>query len=116
MLLRVSFATQHLLCLQASQDAKTVGRVICSKAQALACSHVYLAAAKGQHHHSSRGKLARMISGPGIKQYVQQHCTVPLTIVAAAGDAAEVAEFEAAAAAAGKQSSGAGGVQGHEVV
>jgi hypothetical protein len=107
------------LLLQASQDAKTVGRLICSKAQALACSHVYLAAAKGQHHHSSRGKLARMISGPGIKQYMQQHCTVPLTIVAAAGDTAEVAEFEGAAAeapAAGKQSCGAGGAQGHEAV
>jgi hypothetical protein len=103
--------------MQASQDAKTVGRIICTKAQDLSCSHVYLAAASGQHHHSSRGKLARMISGPGIKQYVQQHCAVPLTIVAAAGDAAEVAEFEAAAtaaAAAAKPSSGAGSAQGPE--
>eukprot|EP00882_Tetradesmus_deserticola_P020132 GHRQ01021699.1.p1 GENE.GHRQ01021699.1~~GHRQ01021699.1.p1 ORF type:complete len:195 (+),score=104.07 GHRQ01021699.1:192-776(+) len=86
--------TVHML--QASQDPKTIGRLICSKAQDLGCSHVYLAAASG--HHSSRGKLARMISGPGIKEYVQQHCSVPLTIVAAAGDKAEVAEFEAAAA------------------
>jgi hypothetical protein len=89
--------------MQASHDPKTVGRLICSKAQELHCSHVYLAAASGQHHHSSRGKLARMISGPGIKEYVQQHCSVPLTIVAAAGDKAEEAEFEAAAAAAAAQ-------------
>ncbi|WIA38032.1 hypothetical protein OEZ86_001403 [Tetradesmus obliquus] len=92
--------TVHIV--QASQCAKTIGRLICAKAQDLKCSHVYLAAGRGQQHHSSRGVLARMISGPGIKQYVQQHCTVPLTIVAAAGDAAEVAEFEAAAAAAGE--------------
>jgi hypothetical protein len=89
--------------MQASQDPKTVGRLICSKAQELQCSHVYLAAASTHHHSSSsRGKLARMISmisGPGINKYVQQHCSVPLTIVAAAGDKAEEAEFEAAAAA-----------------
>uniref|UniRef100_A0A383WHG0 UspA domain-containing protein n=1 Tax=Tetradesmus obliquus TaxID=3088 RepID=A0A383WHG0_TETOB len=105
-----------VVCLQASQCAKTIGRLICAKAQDLNCSHVYLAAGRGQQHHSSRGVLARMLSGPGIKQYVQQHCTVPLTIVAAAGDTAEVAEFEAAAAAAGKPSSGGGTAQGPSAV
>uniref|UniRef100_A0A383WGV7 UspA domain-containing protein n=1 Tax=Tetradesmus obliquus TaxID=3088 RepID=A0A383WGV7_TETOB len=106
--------TVHIV--QASQCAKTIGRLICAKAQDLNCSHVYLAAGRGQQHHSSRGVLARMLSGPGIKQYVQQHCTVPLTIVAAAGDTAEVAEFEAAAAAAGKPSSGGGTAQGPSAV
>ena len=55
---------------------------------------------------SAAAVLSCMLSGPGIKQYMQQHCTVPLTIVTAAGDAAEVAEFEATAAAAVKPCSG----------
>ena len=68
--------------LQASQDNKTVGRIICEKAQQLKADQVFIG---GSSKHQS--KVAELLSGSVVSQ-VKKHCQVPLTVVVQQGDGA----------------------------
>ncbi|KAF8070922.1 hypothetical protein HT031_001003 [Scenedesmus sp. PABB004] len=83
--------TPQVHLVQASLDAKTVGRLVCSKAAELGAAHVFVGA---QHHQRSR--LASLLGGMSVADYCKAHCTVPLTVVAQAGTVVHAAPAGAA--------------------
>lgn len=80
--LRYHHSKNHLICcvaLQASQDSKTVGRIICEKAEQLQVQQVFIG---GKESHRSR--IAALLSS-SVVAYVEQHCKVPATVVVRQG-------------------------------
>jgi nucleotide-binding universal stress UspA family protein len=65
----------QLLLAQASQDGKTVGRIICEKAERLQAAQVFVGGS-GRH----RSKLAELLT-TSVVTCVQSHCKVPVTVV-----------------------------------
>lgn len=63
------------MCPQASQDSRTVGRIICEKAQQLSADHIYLGDSRQQ-----RSRIGQLFSVT-IVGYVKQHSKAPLTVV-----------------------------------
>lgn len=63
--------------LQASQDYKTVGRIICEKAQQFQAQQVFIGGS-GSHHRSI---VAGALLSSSVEAYVKQHCKVPVTVV-----------------------------------
>lgn len=58
---------------QASLDPRTVGRIVCTKADELRIAHVYVAGAE-------RSRLVQLLAG-SVPSYVRAGCKAPLTIV-----------------------------------
>jgi hypothetical protein len=73
---------QHHPPLQASQDGKTVGRIICERAEQLHAQQVFIGGS-GSHHKSF---VAGVLLGSSVPEYVKHHCKVPVTVVVPEGE------------------------------
>lgn len=68
---------------KAAQDVKTVGRIICEKAQQLQADQAFIGGKPS--HCRQRSRIAELLTGSSVPAYVQQHCKVPVTVVVQEG-------------------------------
>jgi hypothetical protein len=62
-------------------DAKTIGQIICRKAEQLKAEQVYISEAA---HAAPPTKLLGLLKPATVAEYCKKHCKAPLTIVAEA--------------------------------